>query len=274
MFKDFLVPLLMGDIPSPVVHTACAIAKAWRGRVIALVGVSQAAPIPEAWSYYPAGVYQNMRDCALATTQSMAEAADARLHYEGVPYEIRRSEAFWSTPEEISVEHARYADVTVLGMDTNEHDARHRLFAAVAVGSGRPVLCVPAYKALPADFGHAVVAWKPSREAARALRDALPWLARMRSVDLLSADETSSTAHPLDASLPNYLERHGVQVKQVRRSAAHASAGCVIVDHAIECNADLIVAGAYSRSRLVEQILGGTTRYLLDNAMCPVLFAH
>ena len=159
MFKDFLVPLLMGDIPSPIVHTACAMAKAWRGRVIALVGVSQAAPIPEAWSYYPAGVYQNMRDCALATTQSMAEAADARLHYEGVPYEIRRSEAFWSTPEEISVEHARYADITVLGMDTNEHDARHRLFAAVAVGSGRPVLCVPAYKALPADFGHAVVAW-------------------------------------------------------------------------------------------------------------------
>lgn len=164
--------------------------------------------------------------------------------------------------------------VTVLGMGSNEHDARHRQFATVAAGSGRPVLCIPPFQARPIEFGHAVVAWKQSREAARALHDALPWLARMRSVDLLSADESTSAACPLDALLPNYLERHGVKVKLVRRSAAHFSVGSVIAHHAAESNADLIVAGAYSRSRLIEQILGGTTRYLLDNAPCPVLFAH
>lgn len=274
MFKEFLVPLLMGDIPSPVLQTACAMAKAWRGRVVALVGVSQVAPIPEAWEYYPAGVYESMRECALATVESMAEAADARLRYDEVPYEIRRSESFWLTPSEITVEHARYADVTVLGMGANERDARHRVFAAVAAGSGRPVMCVPAFKALPTNFGHAVVAWKASREAARALRDALPWLVRMRSVDLLSVDETSSIAYPLDAFLPSYLERHGVQVKWVRRSAAHANVGRAIVDHASEYHAELIVAGAYSHSRLIEQILGGTTRHLSDHAPCPVLFSH
>lgn len=274
MFKDFLVPLLMGDIPSPVLQTACAMAKAWRGRVVALVGVSQVAPIPEAWEYYPAGVYESMRECAQATIERMADAADARLRYDDVPYEIRRSESFWLTPSEIAVEHARYADVTVLGMDSNERDARHRVFAAVAAASGRPILCVPAAQALPTHFGHAVVAWKASREAARALHDALPWLMRMRSVDLLSIEQKSSTAHPLDAYLMNHLERHGVQVKWVRRSAAHANTGRAIVDHAAECHAELIVAGAYSHSRLVEQILGGTTRYLLDHATCSVMFSH
>lgn len=274
MFKDFLVPLLTGDIPSPALHAGCSMARACGGRVIALVGVSQVSPIPDAWEYYPAGVYESMRECAMATIESMAEAADAELRREGVAYEVRRSQAFWSTPAEIALEHARYADVTVLGMGTNERDARHRQFAAVSAGSGRPVLSVPPFQARPIGFGHAVVAWKQSREATRALHDALPWLTRMRSVDLLSVDEPASTACPLDAVLPNHLERHGVKVKLVRRSAAHHSVGSVIADYAADANADLIVAGAYSRSRVLEQILGGTTRYLLDSAPCPMLSAH
>lgn len=274
MFKDFLLPLLMGDVSSPVVETACSMAKAWEGRVVALVGVSQIVPIADAWEYYPEGVYESMRESALATAQSMGEAAEARLRSEGVPYDIRISQAFWSTPAEIAVEHARYADVTVLGMDFREHEARQREFAGVVTGSGRPVLCVPTAKSEIADFGHAVVAWKSSKEAARSLRDALPWLSRMRSVDLLTVEESSSTAYPLDAFLSGYLERHGVHAKLVRRSAEHSSAGSVIAHHASESGADLIVAGAYSHSRLVEQVLGGATRYLLDGTPCPVLFSH
>lgn len=274
MFKDILVPLLMGDIPSPTLHAACAVAKAWGGRVIALVGVSQVTPIPEAWEYYPAGVYETMRECALATIQKMSEAADAALRAENAPYEIRRSETFWSTPAEIALEHARYADVTVLGLGSNEHGTRHRQFAAVATESGRPTLCIPARQPRTLEFGHAVVAWKPSREATRALHDALPWLVRMRSVDLLSVDESSSRTMPCDSALPNHLEQHGIKVKRVRRSAAHSTAGEVITRHAAESNADLIVAGAYSRPRMVEQILGGTTRHLLENSPCPVWFSH
>lgn len=273
MFKDFLLPLLMGDVPSPVVETACAIAKTWEGRVIALVGVSQISPVAQAWDYYPEGVYESMRDCALATTQRIAEAADARLRGEGVPYDIRLSENYWGTPSEIANEHARYADVTVLGMDASELETRHRMFAAVSAGSGRPVLSVQT-STPPTAFGHAVIAWKASKESARALHDALPWLRRMATVDLLIVEESSSKVHPLDAFLGNHLERHGVRIRPVRRSAVHSSPGSEIVHHAAESRADLIVAGAYSHSRLVEQVLGGTTRDLLRKAPCPVLFAH
>ncbi|WP_157499018.1 universal stress protein [Lysobacter sp. Root604] len=274
MYKDFLLPLLMGDLASPVLKATCAIAKAWQGRVIALVGVSQIAPVAQAWDYYPAGVYESMRDYALATTQRMAEAADLCLRDEGVPYDIRLSEDYWSTPAEIATAHARYADLTVLGMGDSETETRHRVFAAVAAGAGRPVLSVQASTPATVGFGHAVVAWKASKESARALSDALPWLGRMATVDLLTVEEASSKANPLDALLSNHLDRHGVRTRWVRRSAAHASAGAEIVHHAAESRADLIVAGAYSHSRLVEQVLGGTTRHLLSNAPCPVLFAH
>lgn len=274
MYKDFLIPLMMGDFASPVLKATCAIAKAWEGRVIALVGVSQIAPIARAWDYYPAGVYESMRDCALATTQRMAEAADLLLRDEGVPYDIRMSEDYWLTPAEIATSYARYADLTVLEMGGSEAEMRHRVFAAVAAGAGHPVLSMQATSPPTAAFGHAVVAWKASRESARALSDALPWLRRMATVDLLTVEEASSKPNPLDALLSNHLDRHGVRTRLVRRSAAQSSAGAEIVHHAAESRADLIVAGAYSHSRLVEHVLGGATRHLLSNAPCPVLFAH
>lgn len=274
MYKDFLLPLLMGDLSSPVLKAACAIAKAWDGRVIALVGVSQFAPIAQAWDYFPVGVYESMRDCALATTQHMAEAAELRLRDEGVPYDIRWSEDHWSTPAEIATAHARYADIAVLAMGDSELETRHRVFAAVATGAGHPVLSLQTSTAAASAFGHAVVAWKASKESARALNDALPWLRRMATVDLLTVEEASSKPTPLDALLANHLDRHGVRTRLVRRSAVQSSAGAEIVHHAAESGADLIVAGAYSHSRMVEQVFGGATRHLLTNAPCPVLFAH
>lgn len=277
MFKDILVPLLMGDIPSSALRAGCALARISGGRVTALVGVSQIAPIAEAWAYYPAGVYESMRDCAAATTQAMADATEDCLKSESVPYQIRQSQEFWSTPAEICIEPARQCDLVVVGtVAGDQREARERLSSSVLVASGRPMLVVPAsYDPVPG-FDKAVVAWKSSRESARALHDAMPWLRRMRSVDLLIVDEgpRSSYAQSLDALLIGHLERNQVSAQLVRRSAPAAQVGTIIDMHAQEAEADLLVAGGYSHSRLREQVLGGATRFLMEHASVPTLLAH
>ncbi|MEI2455026.1 universal stress protein [Lysobacter firmicutimachus] len=277
MFKDILVPLLLGDIQPPVLRTACALAEAGGGQVTALVGVSLAAPIADAWDYYPAGLYETMRESALATTDAIAEAVELRLAGESARWSVRKSESFWLTPGEICVQHARYADLTVLGTGQREAPARRRLFAALLGGSGRPVLLVPEDWAGDGRVEHVVLAWKSSREAARALHDAMPLLARARSVDLLMVDhdfERDSQADPMGFLLGSHLQRHGIPAELVRRSAERSSVGEVVAAHARESGADLIVAGGYSHPRLLEDVLGGVTRYLLDHTPVPVLFSH
>ncbi|MGN7916087.1 universal stress protein [Lysobacter sp. ESA13C] len=282
MFKDILVPLLMGDIPCPALRAACALASTCDGQVTALVGVSQIAPVAQAWKHYPPGIYRNMRECAMATTQAMADAARRWMVCAQVHFEISQSQEFWCTPGEICIGPARRSDLIVLGtIDGDEREARQRLLSEILLGSGRPVLIIPPSAPPPTSSGKtssgkAVIAWKSSRESARALHDALPWLRQMRSVDLLMVDEEheASNRHCLDALMIGHLENNGIQARLVRRRASAGQVGAVVAAHAVEAQADLLVAGGYSRSRLLEQVLGGTTRYLTEYAPVPTLLSH
>lgn len=277
MFKDILVPLVLGKIDEAAVRAACALAAAEEGHVIALVAVSLAMPIAAAWSYYPVGVYENMDQAAKATTNELAHAIEQRLARETVAHEVRQSSSFWLTLAEVSALHARHADLAVLGIDRPLDDAQRRLFAGLLVGCGRPLLVVPASAEVRDSYERVVVAWKPSREASRAVHDALPLLQRARSVEVLLVDHdvaAGPATGDMAMHLAAHLARHGVPAEIVRRSGAHARVGEVILEHARERGADLIVAGGYSHTRALEQVFGGVTRTLLEGAAIPVLFSH
>lgn len=176
----------------------------------------------------------------------------------------------------MTVLHAHYADIIVLGVDRPLQDAQRQLFAGVLIGSGRPILLAPA-AATTEKFAHVVIAWKPSREAARAVHDAMPLLQRAVLVPLLLVEpQTGSVSQGDDPAewLANHLHRHGAVFEVVRRARSRASTGQTIVDYAHECRTDLIVAGGYSHARALEQVIGGVTRYLLEHTPVPVLFSH
>lgn len=277
MFKDILIPLVLGDMPEAAIRQACALASLDDGHVVGLVGASLAVPIATAWAYYPAGVYETMDEAATATVRKLAEAAEQRLSREGVTHEVRISTKFWLTSAEMSTLHARYADLTVLGVSRPLQDAERRLFGGLLAGSGRPLLMVPANAPEPERFDRIVVAWKASREAARAVHDAMPLLQRAQSVELLMVEhEHDLGPHnaDVDVCLTGHLRRHGVAVTPVRRSAAHMPEAEVILEYARESRAQLIVAGGYSHPRALEQVFGGVTRHLLEHAGVPVLLSH
>ncbi len=276
MFKDILLPVVLGKVPESAARHACALAQLDEGRVTALVAVSLFVPTTTTWAYSPVGTYETMDEAARAALRQQVQKVEQRLESESISHGVRGSSEFWLTPSEVTVMHAPYADIIVLGVDRPLPNEQRQLFAGVLVGSGRPMLLVPAASTTE-KFAHVVIAWKSSREAARAVHDAMPLLQRAALVHLLLVEpETGSVSQGDDPAewLASHMARHGVVVEVVRRARSRASTGQAIIDHAHECRADLIVAGGYSHARALEQVIGGVTRYLLEHTPVPVLFSH
>lgn len=189
---------------------------------------------------------------------------------------------------------ARHADLVVIGQADPEHvstSAGSEFPAQVLTNSGRPVLVVP-YAGLPphpAGGPHAparrvLVAWNASKEAARAVRDALPLLKRADAVLIAVFDpDTEKALHGESpgADLLQYLGRHGVDadilVRQTQRSGVlkrPSGTGEALLSLAAEQNCDLMVLGAYGHSRFRETLLGGATRTVLESMTVPVFMAH
>jgi nucleotide-binding universal stress UspA family protein len=181
-------------------------------------------------------------------------------------------------PEAIVASHGRTADLILASQSDPTWDMSALLDfpERLALASGRPVLMVPNGDR-PATFPKTiVVAWNGSRESARAVFDALPFLQRATSVTVLTVDEShtaSGTALP-DVELAASLARHGVKLTVSKLKPGKHSTGETIRQTALDLGADLMVLGAFGRSRLFEFTFGGVTRHLSKTATIPVLFSH
>ena len=139
--------------------------------------------------------------------------------------------------------------------------------------SGRPVLVVP-YAGRHEGLGSRVlVAWNASREAARAVHDALPLLTRARSVVVLAVDPPDEDHIP-GADIAAHLAHHGVHVEARHTVAPDIEVGDELLNLISDLGADLLVMGAYGRSRWREAVFGGATRHILAHMTVPVLMAH
>jgi nucleotide-binding universal stress UspA family protein len=201
-------------------------------------------------------------------------------------FEARAAKAGVASAEGLAVEadaqailaiRARTSDLVVLplpGEDDIGILGGHAVEATL-LSVGRPVLLVPE-KGLPAGFPRKVlVAWNGSREAARALSDAVPLLARARSVVVFSAGPAGDEGalHGANAAV-RYLARHGVAAETLHATVSDEKAGDTILARARKAGADLVVMGAYGRSRMTELILGGATRAVLRSGSIAVLMSH
>lgn len=144
--------------------------------------------------------------------------------------------------------------------------------AAVALGSGGPVLVIPEGGAPAALAERVVVAWKGSRESARALRDAWPLLRQAKEVHVLMVSPRGE-AGP-EGLLQRHLENHGLKANLIVDRGHDASAGQIIRDHVASLKADLLVMGVYGRPRLQELVLGGVSHNLLADPPCALLLSH
>ena len=138
--------------------------------------------------------------------------------------------------------------------------------------AGRPVLIVPpAVRAL--DLSRVVVAWKDTREARRAVADALPLLARadrVTVVELAPPDRLDETADGLE-NVTAWLARHGVEA-EARALASGAGDARRLEAVVRELGGSLLVAGAYGHSRIHEWVFGGVTcDFLMHPDVCALI---
>lgn len=173
-------------------------------------------------------------------------------------------------------ERARLADLVVLprpGEDDLGALGGHRIESTL-LAVGRPVLLVPADVPSASFPAKALVAWNGSRESARALTDALPLLARAKSVTVLTCGPAAGGEAAHGARAVAYLARHGVNADAAHVTTDDRRVGDAILARARKLGADLVVMGAYGRPRLAEFVLGGATRAVLAKAGMNVLMSH
>ncbi len=168
-------------------------------------------------------------------------------------------------------EHALYADLVALQQNSN--DGAKPDVGSLATSVGAPVIVFPR-SSTGRTFGqYVLVAWDAHREAARAVRAAIPLLRLADHVDILSINPEELAAPPSN-DLAAHLARHGVDVEAASAETSGLSVGERLLEQAKERQCDLLVMGAYRHSRLREAILGGTTRHVLEHAAVPVLMSH
>jgi len=202
---------------------------------------------------------------------------DRKIDYRDDALPAELAAASWDTvsgavSEVVASRGAAY-DLVVVGRPIADRTTVGELAAESALfRTGRPVLIAPPEP--PATIGDAVViGWNRSAGAARALSAAIPFLERSRSVTIVSVT-TGAKQGPPAQQMAKYLTWHDVQAEVVEIPPDHRLVGEVLLEEAEKINADLLVMGAYSHSRLRELILGGVTRYALQNAEIPVLMAY
>ncbi len=137
----------------------------------------------------------------------------------------------------------------------------------LVIETGRPVLVVPYAGAFASVGQRVLVAWKPTRESARAVSAALPWLERAEDVDVACASEDGP-------AILAWLDAHGVAAVRHDSSGPDGEAGERLLSLAADCGADLLVMGCYGHSRAREWVLGGATRTVLHAMTLPVLMVH
>ena len=175
--------------------------------------------------------------------------------------------------------HARYADLAVVGQRDPGEPAPNAGLAIeqVLFAAGRPVLVVPHAGNFESLGRRVLVGWNASREAARAVADALPILAAAENVTVLAVNPDAGLdpqgGEP-GADIALHLARHGVTAKVEHATAPTTPDAEVLLNKASELAADLIVVGAYGNSRLREMVLGGVTRTLLQRMTVPVLMSR
>ncbi|WP_321367462.1 universal stress protein [uncultured Desulfuromusa sp.] len=180
-------------------------------------------------------------------------------------------------PVDTVAEQARYADLVIVGQadSSDKLNVNKDFTAQLMLAAGRPVLILP-YAGSFLNIGRRIlIAWNASREATRAITDALPLLKRAESVHLLALSSKYDAQNhiPVDETVL-YLARHGVNVEVARDRVTKIDAGNAILSCAADLGSDLLVMGGYGRSRLREWVLGGATRTILESMTLPTLMSH
>lgn len=276
-FKDVLVHVDNAKPCAARIEVAVQLAQAHQAHLVGL----HIRGLPRVPSYvqaqYGPEVVEIQNKYLLESSAQARELFEKHVAGTGIGYEWRSVEG--DLLDTVSL-HARYADIAVVGQtdpEGEELNAGVPLADHLVVEAGRPVLVVPFAGRFPAVGSKVMVGWNASREATRAVNDALPILRMAKQVNVWAVNPTGGQyghGEVPGADICLHLARHGVNAVCEYIKATDIDVGNQLLSRAADDGVDMLVMGAYGRSRLRELVLGGATRHILRHMTVPVLMSH
>ncbi len=277
-YKDLLVHMDDSNACKARIDAAIELADRFDAHLTALYLVPEIILPVAAEGYIGADVYtdieQHERERGEAVLDRFRRVADAK----DVEYDTQIDRGTIPEFAERLEVHSRYADLLIIGQpDQAAGGPAAPEPGDVALSAAAPILVVP-FIGLREGFGkRPMIAWNASREAARAVKTAMPFLERADAVDVVTfRPREGRDAHGElpGADIALHLARHGVQVDVQRLDGDDIDVGNALLSHAADRDSDLLVMGCYGHSRVREWVLGGATRTILRSMTLPVLMAH
>jgi nucleotide-binding universal stress UspA family protein len=277
-YRSIFVHVDDGDDTMRRIDIATRLAKTYPAELVGAYLVPGQNPTPFASAMMASEIARQTR------RQNADDVRAAELGFRAAATAAGVAEVAWHVPYgdpfDAAVLESRYSDLAVLGQPNREHpnaSFNAELANAVLMLSGRPVLFVP-YFGVGESLGERIlIAWKDSRESARAVADALPLLKDAKEVHAVAitadADESRRDTRT-DEQVRQFLRRHNVDAVVKRVVAQDIEAGELLLSHAADISADMIVMGGYSRPRITQLMWGGVTSVLLNSMTVPVLMSH
>lgn len=214
-------------------------------------------------------IVQLIEDEAKQAEAERAKLGD-RLKREDVPFSFAEA---MGDPTQTLVARSLLADVIMMTLPPSTERELSHLLSAVVTKADAPVLAVPHGSARLALEKPVLVAWKPTAEAAHAVKRSIPLLQKAGQVDIVVIDPRGYGDFPPHA-VASYLSRHGIKADIHERTAGDGSTSDTLLSTAHELGSGMLVMGGYGRSRAMEFLMGGVTRRLLGASDIALLMAH
>ena len=277
MFRNILVHLPSERPVRPVVDLAIALSAARRSHLDAVAAgyesMGTIGMVAEGGGAAVAAVMGDEQERALERANAAISVFEIEAKLAKIAYGVRSFAAVPAEAGQTLATLARLYDMTiVLQPDSSNSSYDNYIPQEILFNSGGPMLMVPYIHKGPLDAQHVGIAWDGSRLAARAWRDALPFLMGAKAVTVIAVNEDASEAS--SDRLVSHLTRRGIAARVQRLTTDRGDVQGAILSIAAESNIGLLVMGGYGHSRLHERILGGVTRSMFDTMTVPVLMSH
>jgi len=276
MIKDVMVRLDGTAADNLRLAAAKSIADTFDGQVIGLF--LNPLPLPVAADIDGAGAIGAAELFRLAKEVGDRIEAELRARLAELinPVELRRFDVLPGEMVDVATREARSADAFVALRPNGALEDPDRFVEGVLFGSGRHLLLVPDMQRGEPSFDHVLVAWNGSRESARALAEAMPYLHRARAVTVVVVDEIPPVEEQalLGSDAVSHLKHHDIDASLHHVKSRDEGTGATLIAEAQRQKANLVVMGGYGHSRLREWLLGGVTYELLHKAPVQLLVAN
>jgi nucleotide-binding universal stress UspA family protein len=275
MLKNILIHLDSSKTCASRLETAIALAKKSDAHLTGVYVVTH----PEIPPFIQAGISVDIIETQVREAAEIGskciEEFKSKVSAAGLQFESRMVEG---TVADALTDHGRYFDLLVVGQfdpDDSGLYAIDDMPDRLIMSAGRPILVVPYAGSFSNVGDNVIVSWDASRQATRAVNDAMSILESAKRVDVLSinpGDKGLGDAPGADICL--HMARHGVNATAQHITVSDIGAADMLLSRAADSSADMIVMGAYGHARWREIALGGFTRHMLAHMTVPVLMAN